>query len=132
MIRSLSIALSATLSLTLALAARSATAQDLMTRQELGVTETTAESASILSELRMMPGAYIRLHTHPGDEHIFVVKGGPLTNKDGKTITFEDGGYLMFPRGQVHGGLTASGADEIVLITVHVVDKGKPVYDFAE
>ena len=55
-----------------------------------------------------------------------------MQTKDGKTIPFKDGGYLFFPRGKVHGGLTSAGEGEVVVVTVHVVDKGKPVYDYTE
>ena len=113
-------------------AASALSAEDQMPRTELGRTETTATSETIVTELHMMPGAYLKMHTHPGDEHVYIVKGGPMTTKDGRTVAFEDGGYLYFPRGQVHGGLTAAGDGEVVILTVHVVDKGKPVYAFTE
>ena len=131
LIPSLVLPLSLTLSLAMA-PATPARAEAPMTRAELGRSETATETETIVSELRMMPGAYLRLHTHPGDEHVYVVKGGPMTTRDGRTIAFEPGGYLFFPRGQLHGGLTAAGEGEVVVMTVHVVDKGQPVYDYAE
>lgn len=115
-----------------AVAATALPAEDLMPRTELGRTETTVETETIVSELRMMPGAYLRVHTHPGDEHVYILKGGPMTTRDGKQIAFKDRAYLYFPRGQVHGGLTAAGDEEVVILTVHVVDKGKPVYEYID
>ena len=118
----------------LALTAATAQAEELTKRAELGRADTVSDTQTetIITELRMMPGAYVPVHTHPGDEHIYIVTGGPLTTKEGKTIPFKTGGYIFFPRGQVHGGLTAAGDAEIVAVTVHVVDKGKPVYEMLE
>jgi len=82
----------------------------------------------ILSNYVVKPGGNVPLHTHPGEEHLVVVHGTTLTTHDGKTIEFKDGMATSFPRGTVHGGITNSGDRDLVLTTIHIVDKDKPLF----
>jgi quercetin dioxygenase-like cupin family protein len=82
----------------------------------------------ILSNYVVKPGGKVPLHTHPGDEHLVVVQGTTLTTPDGKAIEFKKGMATSFPRGKVHGGLTNSSDRDLVLTTIHIVDKDKPMF----
>ncbi|MGG7566113.1 cupin domain-containing protein [Rhodovulum sp. DZ06] len=80
-----------------------------------------------VARLTLKPGATVPRHTHHGDEFLYVETGGMLTAGNGKEIPFSDGMTAHFPRGLVHGGLTNNTGQVLVVITTHVVDKGKPL-----
>jgi hypothetical protein len=61
-----------------------------------------------------------------------VLEGGPVTLPDGASAEFAPGMVQHFERGVVHAGVTNSGDAPIRLITVHIVDKGKPLNVSAE
>jgi quercetin dioxygenase-like cupin family protein len=82
----------------------------------------------IVSNYVVKPGGEIPLHTHPGDEHYVVVQGTTLTTPDGKIFELKDGMATSYPRDQVHGGVTNSGDRDLVLTTIHIVDKDKPMF----
>ena len=81
----------------------------------------------IMAELLAHPGAVLPKHTHPGDEFLYVLKGGTTRSDDGKTQRLPSGASLHFPRGKVHGGFVVTGDNPIRVLTVHIVDKGKPL-----
>ena len=56
-----------------------------------------------------------------------MLEGGPVTLPDGASAEFAPGMVQHFERGVVHAGITNSGDTPIRLITVHIVDKGKPL-----
>ena len=109
-------------------------AQELTVRTELHRADLTGVAGMevILSNFVVKPGGKVPLHTHPGDEHLVVVQGSTLTTSEGKTIEFKDGMATSFPRGKVHGGVTNSGDRDLVLTTIHIVDKGKPMFMVVE
>ena len=67
------------------------------------------------------------LHTHPGEEAFYVIDGGTAETPDGKQIQIAPGGANINPRDVPHGGFKVSGDKPIKLLTVHIVDKGKPM-----
>ena len=81
----------------------------------------------IMAELIAHPGAVMPKHRHPGDEFLYVLKGGTTQSDDGKTQNLPSGASLHFPRGKVHGGFMVTGDSPIRVLTVHIVDKGKPL-----
>jgi hypothetical protein len=48
---------------------------------------------------------------------------------DGKQISVETGAAAINVREVPHGGIKIVGDKTLKLLTVHVVDKGKPLYD---
>ena len=52
----------------------------------------------------------------PGKEPMMLPTGAPVLNL----------------RDVMHGGFTIVGSASLVLFTVHIVDKGKPLYDVAK
>jgi quercetin dioxygenase-like cupin family protein len=73
------------------------------------------------------PGASIPLHTHPGEEAYYVIEGGKITLPDGKEVTVPDGAADINVRDVPHAGIKVVGDKPIKLLTVHIVDKGKPM-----
>lgn len=78
------------------------------------------------------PGAGIPRHTHHGDEFLYVLEGGTIQPAGKEPVEMKAGQTIHFPRGQVHGGFTVVGDKAIKGLTVHVVDKGKPLVVPAE
>lgn len=109
-------------------------AEELTVRTELHRADLSGGAGMevILSNYVVKPGGKVPLHTHPGDEHLLVVQGTILTTHDGKTIEFKNGMATSFPRGTVHGGVTNSGDQDLVLTTIHIVDKDKPLFTMVE
>lgn len=81
----------------------------------------------IVTRIDIAPGATIPRHSHPGDEIVYVVKGGIVSVPGKPPIEFKVGQTILFPRGKVHGGFTVTGTQTIQAITTHIVDKGQPV-----
>lgn len=57
-----------------------------------------------------------------------MIQGTTLTTPDGQIFELTDGMATSYPRDQVHGGVTNSGDRDLVLDTIHIVDKGKPLF----
>ena len=51
-----------------------------------------------------------------------------MVTQDNKTVEFKPGMTLHFVREEAHGGFTATGSSVLKVVTVHIVDKGKPLY----
>lgn len=81
----------------------------------------------IVSRLTVPPGATVPLNKHAGDEYLVVVQGGTMQAPSGAEIPFPAGATARFPAGEVHGGLTNIGAADLVAITTHIVEIGKPL-----
>ena len=95
-----------------------------LTRADLAGTPNTVV---IVARQTLKPGGHIPLHTHYGDEHAVILKGGVLTTDGGKEIMFKTGMAVVFPRGKVHGGLTNKTNADVVMHNVYIVDKDKPL-----
>ncbi len=81
----------------------------------------------IVTLIEAEPGAGIALHTHHGDEFLYVLEGGMIQPKGKEPVPMKAGQSLHFPRGMVHGGFTVVGDKTLKVLTTHVVDKGKPL-----
>jgi len=59
----------------------------------------------------------------------YVLEGATAELPDGKQISVETGAAVINVREVPHGGIKIVGDKTLKLLTVHVVDKGKPLYD---
>ena len=103
-----------------------ASAQDSPFRKELkrgDLTGTNMEIITSISEIK--PGETSTLHIHHGDESYYFLEGGTIELPDGKQVPIPTGSVGLNVRDVPHG----VGDKTIKLLTVHVVDKGKPLYD---
>lgn len=80
----------------------------------------------IVSLVEVVPGDGIPRHSHPGEEAIYVIEGATLQLPDGKSRSLESGMAMINARDVPHAGFKVSGDKTLKLLTVHVVDKGKP------
>ena len=77
------------------------------------------------------PGESIELHIHHGVEAAYVVQGASVQVPGKEPMKLETGATLMNLRDVKHGGFKVVGEAPLKLFTVHIVDKGKPLYDYA-
>jgi anti-sigma factor ChrR (cupin superfamily) len=84
----------------------------------------------ILSLGEYKPGEGIPLHIHHGIEPAYVLEGGMIQVPGKPPVALPTGAGLMNLRDVEHGGWVVVGDKTIKLVTVHIVDKGKPLYDW--
>ena len=69
----------------------------------------------------------IARHTHPGEEAVYVLDGATLQMPDGKEIARPSGQAGVNVRDVPHAGYKVVGDKPLKILTVHIVDKGKPM-----
>lgn len=108
-----------------------AQAQDSAARKELKREDLAGvpgmEVVNSISELK--PGDTLALHIHHGIESAIVLQGGMIQVPGKDPTALPTGVSLMNLRNVPHGGWKVVGDSTIRLFTVHIVDKGKPLYD---
>jgi quercetin dioxygenase-like cupin family protein len=107
-------------------------AQDLepKSRKELKRTDLTGTNMEVvLSTAEYQPGDFVARHIHHGVEAFYVLQGATVETPDGKQIKLETGTGSMNLRDVPHAGFKVVGDTALKLVTVHVVDKGAPLYD---
>jgi quercetin dioxygenase-like cupin family protein len=64
-------------------------------------------------------------HTHPGIENIYILEGELIAKVDGKPDrTMKAGDSYQLAAGVPHAACTTTG---VKILTVHIVEKGKPL-----
>jgi len=81
----------------------------------------------IISVLEVSPGTSIERHTHPGEEAVYVLDGATLQWPDGKEDSRPAAEAGINVRDVPHAGYKVVGDKPLRLLTVHIVDKGKPM-----
>ncbi len=106
-------------------------AQDSPARKEIKREDLTGapgmEVINSISELKS--GDTLVLHFHHGIEAGIVLQGGMVQAPGKDPMPLPTGAPIMNLRDVVHGGWKVVGETTIRLFTVHIVDKGKPLYD---
>lgn len=77
-------------------------------------------------------GDSIGLHVHHGIEAAYVIQGATIQLPGKDPVVLATGTSLMNLRDVRHGGFTIVGDTPLKLFTVHVVEKGQPLYDYAK
>ena len=88
------------------------------------------EVVSSISEFK--PGEELPRHLHHGVEAGYVVQGAMVQNPGQQPAMLATGAPILNLREVVHGGFKVVGPGNLILFTVHTVDKGKPLYDWAK
>jgi hypothetical protein len=108
-----------------------AISQDSPARKEIQRNDLTGapgmEVINSISELK--PGDTLALHIHHGIEAGIVLQGGMVQAPGRDPMPLPTGTVIMNLRDVAHGGWKVIGETAIRLFTVHIVDKGKPLYD---
>jgi quercetin dioxygenase-like cupin family protein len=119
--------LAAIAALTLALA------QDLPGRKELQRADLSgAPGMELISSVaEYQPGDSIPRHSHHGLEAVYVIQGAMVQSPGKEPRMLPTGADLLNLRDVPHAGFKVVGDKALRLYTVHVVDKGKPLYEAA-
>jgi quercetin dioxygenase-like cupin family protein len=86
----------------------------------------------IASVAEYKPGDSIGLHTHHGIEVAYVLQGASVQLPGKDPMALPTGATLLNLRDMTHAGFKIVGDTSLKLFTVHVVDKGKPLYDYVQ
>jgi len=101
-------------------------------RVELKRADLSAPGANmevIISVAEYPPGEFLARHIHHGEEAFYVIQGATVEAPDGKQIKLATGSGSINPRDVPHAGFKVVGDTALKIVTVHVVDKGAPLYD---
>ena len=105
-------------------------AQDSPFRKELKRADLTGTNMElIVSVNEVKPGEALTMHIHHGEESYYFLEGGTIETPDGKQVSIPTGATGITARDAPHGALKVVGDKPIKFLSVHVVDKGKPLYD---
>lgn len=89
-----------------------------------------AQNMEVISSLLVVqPGAAIPAHFHNGIESGRVIEGGLIQMPGKEPQMLESGSPIFNLRGVMHGGWMSVADKPITLYTVHIIDKGKPLFD---
>jgi quercetin dioxygenase-like cupin family protein len=96
------------------------------------VAQTSSGMEVIASVAEYKPGDSIGLHTHHGVEAAYVLQGASVQLPGKDPMALATGATVLNLRDVKHGGYKIVGDTSLKLFTVHIVDKGKPLYDYAQ
>ena len=85
------------------------------------------EVVSSVSEYKK--GDTLPRHFHHGVEAAYVIQGTRVQAPGKDPMDLPTGAPVLNLRDIGHGGYTVVGDQSLKLFTVHIVDKGKPLYD---
>ncbi len=86
----------------------------------------------IASVAEYKPGDSIGLHSHHGVEAAYVLQGASVQLPGKDPMALATGATVLNLRDVKHGGYKIVGDTSLKLFTVHIVDKGEPLYDYAQ
>jgi len=108
--------------------------QDAPQRKELKRVDLSGASGmeviSSISEYK--PGEILARHIHHGVEAGYVVQGTMIQVPGQAPTMMATGAPILNLRDVPHGGFKVIGPGNLILFTVHTVDKGKPLYDWVK
>lgn len=86
----------------------------------------------ITSVAEYLPGSSIPLHFHHGVETGYVLQGATVQLPGKDPMPLPTGAPILNLRDVKHAGFKVVGDTPLKLLTVHIVDKGKPLYDYSK
>ena len=99
-----------------------------ITRDELKRADLTGKDMDVIvTVVTVPPGENLPRHIHPGEEVVYVLDGATLELPDGSQRQFSTGAVTINTRDVPHAGFKIAGDKALKMLTVHIVDKGKPV-----
>jgi len=82
----------------------------------------------IASIVEIKPGETSNMHFHHGIEVAYVLQGSTVQAPGKEPAVNATGTTILNPREMQHGDFKVVGDTPLRLFTVHIVDKGKPLY----
>lgn len=77
-------------------------------------------------------GEFFRRHHHHGIDVAYVVQGSMIQVPGEEPIMLETGTPAINLRDVPHAGFEIVGEQPLKIFSVHIVDKGKPLYEWEE
>ena len=107
---------------------------DLRQRQELKRADlTTSPNMEVITSIsEIKKGEIIPRHYHHGIETGYVLQGTMVQLPGQAPTMMQTGSAIMNLREVPHAGFTVVGNQPLKLLTVHIVDKGKPLYEWVK
>ena len=107
---------------------------DLPQRQELKRADlTTSPNMEVITSIsEIKKGEIIPRHYHHGIETGYVLQGTMVQLPGQAPTMMQTGSAIMNLRDVPHAGFTVVGDQPLKLLTVHIVDKGKPLYEWVK
>jgi len=107
---------------------------DLRQRQELKRADlTTSPNMEVITSIsEIKKGEIIPRHYHHGIETGYVLQGTMVQLPGQAPTVMQTGSAIMNLRDVPHAGFTVVGDQPLKLLTVHIVDKGKPLYEWVK
>jgi quercetin dioxygenase-like cupin family protein len=95
-------------------------------RTPLGTVDFPPGYQTVMGFAELAPNTCGGRHTHPGIETSYILEGEETLKIDGQPDKhYKAGDSVQIPAGGVHDGCTSSSG--VKLLTVHVIEKGKPL-----
>jgi len=109
-----------------------AVSYDIPNRHELKRADLSgAPGMEVITSLtEYQAGEVIPRHTHHGLETGYVLQGSMIQMPGQAPSRLETGSAIMNLRAVPHAGFKVLGPEPLKLLTVHIVDKDKPLYDW--
>jgi len=107
---------------------------DLPQRQELKRADLTSspDMEVITSVSEFKKGETIARHSHHGIETGYVLQGSMVQLPGQAPTMMKTGAAFMNLRDVPHAGFTVVGDQPLKLLSVHIVDKNKPLYEWVK
>jgi quercetin dioxygenase-like cupin family protein len=83
----------------------------------------------VVSTAEYKPGETLPVHFHHGLEVAYIVQGATVQIPGQAPRALPTGASVLNQRGIRHAGFTVVGDVSLKLFTVHIVDKGAPLFD---
>jgi quercetin dioxygenase-like cupin family protein len=104
------------------------TASAQTNRTELKRADLTGTNMEVIVAIvEVPPGNSLDRHSHHGEEAVYVLEGATLLLPDGSERPFPNGAAVINVRDVPHAGFKVGGDKPLKMLTVHIVDKGKPL-----
>jgi len=115
------------------LAVQAATPQLRTTRTDLQRHDLSVRGREVLqARVDFAPGVFAPMHTHPGEEIIYVLEGSlEYEIKGSPPVTLKAGDVLFVPAGAAHSARNV-GAGRGSELATYVLEKGKPLLTIVE
>ena len=75
-------------------------------------------------------GQFFRRHRHHGEDVVYVIQGTMIEVPGEAPVMIETGTPVINLRDVWHAGFKIVGDQPLKLFSVHIVDKGKPLYEW--
>jgi quercetin dioxygenase-like cupin family protein len=107
---------------------------DLPQRQELKRADlTTSQDMEVITSVsEIKKGETIPRHYHHGIETGYVLQGTMVQLPGQAPTMMQTGSAIMNLRDVPHAGFTVVGDQPLKLLSVHIVDKSKPLYEWVK